>query len=235
MRIYAVGDIHGRLDLLEDCLGQIDRDIALHPDMTPLQIFLGDYIDRGAMSRQTIDRLIARGMSHACMFLKGNHELVAMQALRDLPAFAHWMRLGGVETLMSYDIAPVISSEREDLLRAQMAFQARLPAAHFRFFAGLRSHYALGNFFFVHAGVRPGVALDRQKVEDLLWIREPFLSWQLELGALIVHGHTPTPEVDVRCNRINIDTGAYSSGRLSCLVASGSQLHVMDTAGCPTA
>lgn len=233
MRVYAIGDIHGRLDLLEDCLAQIDEDIAGHRWLNPLQVFLGDYIDRGAYACETIDRLIARGQSHDCVFLRGNHELVAMQSLMDVTVFARWLRLGGAETLISYGIEPVIGTDRQHLVRAQMALQERLPPAHFTFFAGLRSHFACGDFYFVHAGIRPEIALDEQKEEDLLWIREPFLSSVADFGKVVVHGHTPTPQVDAHCNRVNIDTGAYASGRLSCLAIGGDDMLVMDTVHAP--
>jgi serine/threonine protein phosphatase 1 len=229
VRIYAIGDIHGRLDLLENCLSQIEQDLAQRPCRRPLLIFLGDYIDRGTWSRGTVDRLIDTNISHECIFLKGNHEFVAMRCLTDLTLIPKWLRLGGLETLISYGVVPTISTERRHVIATQMAFQDSLPASHFRFFGQLRNAFSCGDFFFVHAGVRPNIALLDQKEEDLLWIRDEFLSSSEDFGKIVVHGHTPALNVDVRFNRINIDTGAYATGRLTCLILEREQMSIFDT------
>ena len=200
LRIYAVGDIHGRLDLLDNCLSQIQRDLAQRPCLRSVHVFLGDYIDRGTWSRGTIDRLIDTGLNYECIFLKGNHELVAMRCLTDLTLIPKWLRLGGLETLISYGVAPTISTERRQIVATQMAFQDSLPASHFQFFGRLQNIFTCGDFFFTHAGVKPNVALSEQKEEDLLWIREEFLTSKKDFGKIVVHGHTPTPNVDVRTN-----------------------------------
>jgi serine/threonine protein phosphatase 1 len=230
VRIYAVGDIHGRIDLLNELLARIDADIARRPTERPLYVFLGDYIDRGSSSRETIDRLIEHVATNESVFLKGNHEHIALKCLSDRDGlFDQWMRLGGVETLISYGVPPEVLASGRKIAELQAAFHSAMPQAHFRFFRDLQNSFACGDFFFVHAGVRPNVELSRQKESDLLWIREEFLSSNEDFGKIIVHGHTPTLEVEIGPNRINIDTGAYATGRLTCLVIEDSSLSVIDT------
>jgi serine/threonine protein phosphatase 1 len=229
LRVYAVGDIHGRFDLLNKLLARIDTDIALRPTVRPVYVFLGDYIDRGSSSRETIDRLIEHGETHESVFLKGNHELIAIKCLSDPSLFDQWMRLGGLETLKSYGAAPATLANEKQIVELQAAFHNALPQAHFRFFRDLRSSFACGDFFFAHAGVKPNVDLSRQKESDLLWIRGEFLSSNDDFGKIIVHGHTPNSEIEVGPNRINIDTGAFATGRLTCLVIEGGSLSVIDT------
>jgi serine/threonine protein phosphatase 1 len=232
VRIYAIGDIHGRLDLLEDLLARIDRDRASRPIQRSLFVFLGDYIDRGPSSRATINRLIEHSKGNETVFLKGNHELIAIKSLSDRAPFDQWMRrLGGMETLMSYGL------RREDLLggrpivEIQAAFHAALPQAHLRFFRDLQLCFTCGDFFFAHAGVKPGIEISRQNERDLLWIREEFLTSRIDFGKIIIHGHTPAFEVEVEPNRVNIDTGAFATGRLTCLVMEQSKLSIIDTSG----
>jgi serine/threonine protein phosphatase 1 len=229
LRIYAVGDIHGRLDLLSKLLSQIDADIALRPTVRPVYVFLGDYIDRGSWSRETIDRLIEHGQTKESVFLKGNHELIAIKCLSERELFDQWMRLGGLETLLSYGLAPETLANGRQVAELQSAFHSALPQAHFRFFRDLQNSFVCGDFFFAHAGVKPNVELSRQKESDLLWIREEFLSSSNDFGKIIVHGHTPTSEIYVGPNRINIDTGAFATGRLTCLVLEGEALSIIDT------
>jgi serine/threonine protein phosphatase 1 len=226
LRIYAVGDIHGRLDLLNELLSQIDHDIALHPTTRPIFVFLGDYVDRGPASRETIDRLIEHAKTHECQFLKGNHELIALKCLSDPSLFDRWMRLGGIETLVSYGVAPASGKQ---IVELQAAFHSALPQGHLRFFRDLQTTFTCGDFFFAHAGVKPRVELSRQAENDLLWIREEFLTSNEDFGKIVVHGHTPTHDVEVGPNRINIDTGAFATGRLTCLVIEESSLSVIDT------
>ena len=229
LRIYAIGDIHGRLDLLNELLARISSDIALRPTVRPLYVFLGDYIDRGSASRETIDRLIEHGKTHESVFLKGNHELIAIKCLSDRGLFDQWLRLGGLETLVSYGVPAETLANGKQIAELQSAFHSALPQAHFRFFRDLKNSFECGDFFFAHAGVKPNVELSRQKENDLLWIRGEFLSSKDDFGKIIVHGHTPTREIEVGPNRINIDTGAFATGRLSCLVLEGEELSVIDT------
>ncbi len=229
LRVYAIGDIHGRLDLLEQLLTLIEADTRDRPAGKILHVFLGDYVDRGPSSCQTINRLIAHGGQNEAVFLKGNHEALAVRSLRDPNIFDQWMRLGGIETLTSYGISLDSLTDRRPLAMLQAAFHEALPAAHFRFFRDLQLSFACGDFFFVHAGVKPHVELSQQKENDLLWIREEFLNSLEDFGKTIVHGHTPTIEIQVMPNRINIDTGAFASNRLTCLVIEGAELSVIDT------
>jgi len=230
LRIYAIGDIHGRLDLLDTLLAWINADIALRPTKRPISVFLGDYIDRGPSSRGTIDRLIGHGAAHESVFLKGNHELIAIKCLSDRSLFDQWLRLGGLETLVSYGVPPETLANGKQISEIQSAFHDALPQAHFRFFRDLKNSFECGDFFFAHAGVKPNVELSRQKENDLLWIRGEFLSCNDDFGKIVVHGHTPTREIEVRPNRINIDTGAFATGRLTCLVLEEASLSVIDTA-----
>jgi serine/threonine protein phosphatase 1 len=229
MRIYAVGDIHGRLDLLNELLCRIDADLALRPAKRAVFVFLGDYIDRGPSSRETIDRLIQLSKARECVFLKGNHELIALKCLSDRSLFDQWMRLGGVETLISYGLAPAQLSSGRPIVELQAAFHGALPQAHFGFFRDLQLSHECGDFFFAHAGVKPGVELSRQMEIDLLWIRDEFLSAEDDFGKIVIHGHTPTHGIEVGPNRINIDTGAFATGRLTCLVIEEASLSVIDT------
>jgi serine/threonine protein phosphatase 1 len=229
LRIYAVGDIHGCLDLLNKLLARINTDIALRPTVRPVYVFLGDYIDRGSSSRQTIDRLIEHGARNESIFLKGNHELIALKCLTDQALFDQWLRLGGLETLVSYGVPPETLANGKQIVELQSAFHSALPQAHFRFFRDLQNSFVCGDFFFAHAGVKPNVELSRQKESDLLWIRDEFLSSNGDFGKIIVHGHTPTHKIEVGSNRINIDTGAFATGRLTCLVIENGSLSVIDT------
>jgi serine/threonine protein phosphatase 1 len=229
LRIYAVGDIHGRLDLLNTLLARISTDIALRPTARPVYVFLGDYIDRGSSSRQTIDRLIEHGATNDSIFLRGNHEQIALKCLTDQALFDQWLRLGGLATLVSYGVPPETLANGKLIVELQSAFHSALPKAHFRFFRDLQNSFVCGDFFFAHAGVKPNVELSRQKESDLLWIREEFLSSNSDFGKIIIHGHTPTSEIEVGPNRINIDTGAFATGRLTCLVIEDGSLSVIDT------
>jgi Calcineurin-like phosphoesterase len=217
VRIYAVGDIHGRADRLDDVLNRIDADLALDPVSIPLELFLGDYVDRGPSSREVIDRLIMRGRLFRSVFLKGNHETYITDFITNPPILDSWQRLGGLETLMSYGIEPTINASAGAQVRLAFAFDRVLPNSHRQFLGNLKTSFTCGDFFFVHAGVRPGIPLEKQHENDLLWIREEFLLCEEEFGKMIVHGHTPVMMPEIRSNRINIDTGAYATGQLTCM------------------
>ena len=223
-RIYAVGDVHGRADLLGPLLTRIDADLGCSPIPQPIQVFLGDYIDRGPHSREVLDLLIARGRTHNLFCLKGNHEIFVDQFLDDPSVLSDWKHLGGISTLLSYGVTPSVPDEPRAQAAAAEAFRQALPHSHRHFIQGLALSFTCGDFFFVHAGVRPGVPLRKQRQEDLLWIREEFLLHEEEFGKVVVHGHTPAMAPDVRPNRINIDTGAYATGRLTCLVLEGDRI-----------
>jgi serine/threonine protein phosphatase 1 len=229
VRIYAVGDIHGRLDLLGQLLSRVDADMADRPVTRPIFVFLGDYIDRGPSSRETIDRLLQRRELNECVFLKGNHEQLVVDCLNNPRVFHHWLRLGGVETLASYGLTIGHLTSRTKVAELQAAFHRALPRAHLNFFREQQTSFACGDFFFAHAGIKPRVSLSRQTERDLLWIREEFLTSNDDFEKIIVHGHTPIHAIEVRPNRINIDTGAYATGRLTCLVIDDSSLSFIDT------
>jgi serine/threonine protein phosphatase 1 len=217
-RIYAVGDIHGRADLLNDALARVDADLATYPDCNPLHIFLGDYIDRGPASRAVIDRLVDRAGTHNIICLKGNHESYMLDFLKTPRVLSEWQHLGGLQTIMSYGIKPSINADPAKQIELSRALHKALPGAHRNFLRSLRLSFTCGDFFFTHAGVKPRVSLDRQKEEDLLWIRDDFLLCEDDHGKIIVHGHTPVATPEIRKNRINIDTGAYATDRLTCLI-----------------
>lgn len=226
LRVYAVGDIHGRADLLAATFGRIDADRASCAAHRSIEIYLGDYIDRGPASREVIDLLIGRASQQEIVCLKGNHEDLALQFLNAPQLFSTWSKLGGRETLMSYGLNP-IARRTGEMAALACAFGNNLPAPHRSFLSMLPVFYACGDFLFVHAGVKPGVPLDRQREADLLWIREEFLTWDAPFGKVIVHGHTPVLEPEFHGNRINIDTGAYATGRLTCLCIDGDNLGII--------
>jgi diadenosine tetraphosphatase ApaH/serine/threonine PP2A family protein phosphatase len=228
IRIYAIGDIHGRADLVEEQFARIDEHLRRHLIAHPLHVFLGDYIDRGNDSRRVIDLLIERGRLHHVVFLKGNHETFLCRFLDDPRSFEYWRRLGGAETLRSYGLHPQATANDKVLKQLSEALSQRLPSSHKAFLSGLQTSFSCGGFFFAHAGVKPGVPLDQQTEEDLLWIREEFLFHEGEFGKVVVHGHTPVQEPEIRRNRINIDTGAYASGRLTCLLLEAEAVAVLE-------
>jgi serine/threonine protein phosphatase 1 len=197
---------------------RIDDDLRARPTIDSVQIFLGDYIDRGPNSRQVIDLLIARQRRRDVLFLKGNHEDCALQFLRDPTMLPAWQSIGGVQTLLSYGVMPPPRDDPESQQKVSIALGDAMPDSHRRFIGGLGLSFTCGDFFFVHAGIRPGIPLQRQSQADLLWIRDDFLLHEEDFGMVVVHGHTPTSKPDVRSNRINIDTGAYATGQLTCLV-----------------
>lgn len=226
-RIYAVGDVHGRADLLTEVFARIDEDCRAFPTRNPLQIYLGDYVDRGPHSREVIDLLIMRQQKHDVVCLKGNHEVLALQFLDDPGILSQWKNLGGDATLRSYGVSLARGADPRSQREAAMAFHQALSEKHRAFMQGLPLSFTCGDFFFVHAGVRPGVSLDKQSPSDLLWIREEFLLSQESFGKIVVHGHTPVGAPDVQPNRINIDTGAYATGRLTCVVLEGDRLRFL--------
>ena len=213
--VYAVGDIHGRMDLLERLLERIWADA---PTERNTLIFLGDYIDRGPASNAVLECLAElQRPGWDIVRLRGNHEQLLLEYLSNPDVYQLWRALGGAETLLSYGVRPPMFSNSKELLRAHEAFKANLPRAHLAFLTALPYAHTIGDYFFVHAGVRPNVRLQRQALQDLLWIRDDFLLWEERFEKFVVHGHTPTPEPELRANRANIDTGAFATGRLTVL------------------
>lgn len=227
VRIYAVGDVHGRADLLTPLLARIHADLTAHPIARPCQVFLGDYIDRGPHSRQVIDLLIAWRRRHEMLFLKGNHEDFALEFLSDPTKLSEWKQVGGMSTLLSYGVKIAGRTNAEAEEQAAIAFRRALPESHLRFLGSLVLSFNCGDYFFSHAGARPGIPLRDQHQQDLLWIRDDFLLYEEDFGKVVVHGHTPVMTPDIRPNRINIDTGAYATGRLTCLVLEGDKIRFL--------
>lgn len=217
IRIYAISDIHGCADLLQQMFTVIDRDLTTIGSRRAIHVFLGDYIDRGPDSNRTIELLIERGMKHESVFLKGNHETFLLDVLNAPSQLQNWKQYGGLQTLASYGLSPSLNpdpAEQDQLIRQ---LSQAIPVRQQYFLRSLRARFVCGDYFFVHAGVKPGVALARQQEQDMLWIREEFLESNQNFGKYIVHGHTPVQQPDIRPNRINIDTGAYATGNLTLL------------------
>ena len=230
-RLYCVGDIHGRADLLEELHSQIVLDSQGFTGQCHI-IYLGDYVDRGDGSCQVLDLLISHQLSdfETCHLL-GNHEQAMLDFLKDPLAMAPWLTWGGADTLRSYEIVPSPFPTRAELVRVHKLLKKALPTSHEAFLQSCSASHSEGSYYFVHAGIRPGVALEKQSVEDKLWIRDEFLQSKKNHGAIIVHGHNISPEVEILPNRIGIDTGAYSSGVLTSLVLEGESLRLLQTGG----
>jgi serine/threonine protein phosphatase 1 len=230
LRLYAIGDIHGRADLLRRLHGMIRADAAAAAEPRRRVVYLGDYVDRGPDSRGTLDILAGEPLpGFERVHLKGNHEWAMLRFLDDIEIAPAWFEFGGMATLASYGIAPPNPFARERLLAAQRALRAALPPSHLAFLQGLDLTHSEGDYLFVHAGVRPGIALDRQEEEDLLWIREPFLYSRASFGKIVVHGHSISEEPELCDNRIGIDTGAFATDRLTCLVLAGTTRALLQT------
>lgn len=219
--VYAVGDIHGRLDLLDAMLKLIAADVVGQQDERRTLVYLGDYVDRGDDAKGVIDRLIEGpppGFEQIC--LMGNHEAWMLDFLEDANTGAGWLMNGGGATLASYGARAGVGFGfgKSKLRKAQESLIEALPDDHLTFLQGLRYMWRLGDYAFVHAGIRPGVALDDQTPRDLMWIRSEFLDDVSDFGAMVVHGHTISDAPSVLNNRIGIDTGAFATGQLTCLV-----------------
>lgn len=219
-RIYAVGDVHGRLDLLARLYDLIVADAAAAGARRNVIVHLGDYVDRGPDSRGVIELLMRPPLPNfEHVHLLGNHEDYLLQFLSNAALGPHWCSYGGVETMTSYGVpAPSFAARNADFETARLTLAHKIPATHVAFMRKLKLTHAEGDYFFVHAGVKPGVALAAQQAEDLLWIRDEFLDCDDDFGACVVHGHTIVAAPEERHNRIGIDTGAFATGRLTALV-----------------
>jgi serine/threonine protein phosphatase 1 len=221
-RLYAIGDVHGRADLLDRLLGSIRADAAAVPSGQRSAVFLGDYVDRGPDSRAVIERAIQPDLPcFTVVTLLGNHDFM-MRGFLDEPERwgPTWLlpANGGDATLASYGVDP--PRRISGLVRARDALARALPGAHRTFLDALAPCHAAAPYFFAHAGVRPGVDLGRQSLDDLLWIRDGFLDSSADHGSIVVHGHSIAPQPELRGNRIGIDTGAWRTGRLTAAVLS---------------
>lgn len=233
-RIYAVGDVHGQDHLLADLLDQIEADVAARPGGTVTVVFLGDLIDRGPKSAEVIERLRTyRPLGIRTEFLAGNHEEVLLRILEgESSLVADWLRFGGAHCARSYGLS---SSQLAKMSPADAvdALRSAIPAAHQAFLASFADTLRAGDYLFVHAGIRPGVALAEQAQVDLRWIRGPFLDHPARHEVMVVHGHTIAEQVDERPGRIGIDTGAYKHGVLTALVLESDERRILQARGAP--
>lgn len=222
VRVYVVGDIHGRLDLLRALHEKVNQDHETwRGDL--IVVYIGDYVDRGDDSKGVIDELLNDPLTgFEYVYLKGNHEATLLNFLEHAEVARDWFTFGGDAAVMSYGV-PVLPGVLTDvrLREIQAAFRDAVPDAHLRFLSDLRLRYEVGDYLCVHAGIDPGRPLRRQRAEDMLWIRDQFLFSERQYEKIIIHGHSITDEPDIQENRIGIDTGAYFSNRLTCLVLEG--------------
>jgi Calcineurin-like phosphoesterase len=227
-RLYVIGDIHGRLDLLDRLIAVI-RDDAGARGADSLTVTVGDYIDRGPDPRGVVERLMGNPFPGRYVALKGNHEALLLNFLVDPSVGRHWRHLGGLETLRSFGVSVSMSWGRQNFVHAAEDLRAVLTPAHMIFFRSLQPSLTVGRYLICHAGVRPGIPLEQQSEDDLLWIRDTFLASTADFGKIVVHGHTPTPQPEVKPNRINVDTGAFLNGRLTCAVLENGQVRFLST------
>jgi serine/threonine protein phosphatase 1 len=228
LRVYAIGDVHGRLDLLDALLARIAVDDAARAPCRTQRLLLGDLVDRGPESAGVIER--ARELAAGgARILMGNHEEMFLRAIDgDVQALRVMLRVGGRETLLSYGIseADFVASDCDELLAL---FIARVPPEHIAFLRGFENWVQYGDYLFAHAGIRPAVPLEEQSPADLRWIRREFLDCEEDHGYVVVHGHTISETVEERPNRIGIDTGAFASGRLTALGLEGTTRWYLET------
>jgi serine/threonine protein phosphatase 1 len=221
-RVYAVGDIHGRLDLFEALVEAIERDDASRAAADTTVILLGDLVDRGPASAGVIALAREWQQRRRVRILAGNHEEMFLRSFEEIEMLRHFIRHGGRETILSYGV-PRARFAEATLEEAQELMRSFVPATDREFLAGFEDMVAIGDYLFVHAGINPKVPLTEQKQHDLRWIREPFLSHSEPHGPVVVHGHTIRDAPDDCGNRIGIDTGAFMSGRLTALVLEGTR------------
>ena len=235
-RAYVVGDVHGRLDLLDPMLAMVEADFAERPVRRATLIFVGDLIDRGADSAGVIERLRTyRHPAIETVFILGNHEEVLLRILEgDSGLVDKWRWFGGKECIQSYGADPAEFARLGEQDAVEQV-RALVPKEHVDFLMGFGDSCRFGDYLIVHAGIRPGVEFERQSQEDLRWIRAPFLDHAGDHGFVVVHGHTIVPEVFEAHNRIAIDTGAYRSGRLTALVIEGEKRRYLTATASPAA
>ena len=227
---YAIGDIHGRIDLLNRLLELIRADIATRSvSLRTLLIFLGDYVDRGSASREVVDVIMSLRRSYVVVTLRGNHEDALLRFLDDPSIGPDWIEHGGAETLKSYGVDPPHRTNPVTWTDVRDRFAQALPDDHLVFFQGLEHYAVVGDYIFAHAGVRPNVALEQQTTQDLIWIRRPFLEVDKASDRVVVHGHTPTETPHMGRWRIGVDTGAYATGVLTAVRLMGTERAFLST------
>jgi len=226
-RIYAIGDVHGHLDLLTALEGLIEKDLHEAPINELFVVYLGDYIDRGPNSAGVIEHLVHGGtLPGQKIFLRGNHEAAFLRYLSEPELIREWRNYGALEAIASYNV-DVFKELRSGADALHKAFLERFPASHRSFIEATTNSFALDGYFFCHAGVRPGLPLEAQSEADLLWIRNDFLNHSGAFERCIVHGHTPVEAPQHLRNRINVDTGAYMTGQLTAVVLEGSAVRFL--------
>jgi serine/threonine protein phosphatase 1 len=227
VRLYAIGDVHGRLDLLQVAHAGIKTDMhSLPANHTAMVVHLGDYIDRGPNSKGVLDYLCRDPLPEArCVYLKGNHEAMALRFIDSGADYDLWAANGGKAFLASYGVS---AEGPPQSVRARL--RAAMPAVHYAFLSKLLLSAEVGGYYFVHAGINPARPLTQQREQDQLWIREPFLSHPSKLEKTIIHGHSVTSTPQRRAHRIGIDTGGYITGNLTTLVLEGASQRYLNTA-----
>lgn len=227
-RIYAVGDIHGRLDLLVSLAEAIEYDNKARGAADTTVILLGDLVDRGPDSSGVIKAARMWSQMRQMRFIMGNHEEMFLESFNDLETLRPFLKYGGRETLLSYPIDPLTYSAAELGELQELMFDA-VPKEDLDFLRGFEDSIIKGDYLFVHAGIQPNVPLGDQRASHLRWIREPFLSHGGDHGYIVVHGHSIMAEAEVLANRIGIDTGAYDSGKLTALGLEGTNRWLIET------
>ncbi len=239
MRIYAIGDVHGCLEEMNALLDLIQDDLTSNPIKKHRIIFVGDFVDRGPDCKGVVERLIqltAENKNITCLF--GNHDEKLLHALKPMKEelFKKYFQYGGAETLLSYgfsetELGIVQSGDYSPTLAKALAksVKKRLPESHIKFLESLPRQVSEGDYFFCHAGVNPNEPFNQQKDHDLIWMREPFLSWDKPLEKVVVHGHTKIDEPDIRVNRINIDTSCVFGEALTAVVLEGTEFRFLYT------
>ena len=236
IRIYAIGDVHGRLDLLAAMHHRIESELEWKPAHDWRVIHLGDYVDRGPDSKGVIDLLIeARARDPRHLMLAGNHDIGFLDFLETPDPDGLFMRYGGVQTALSYGVSLTADAswfgKAETVKRGHAALVAAVPQSHVDFLRSLTFSVSFGDFFFCHAGIRPGIPLEQQNPQDLIWIRDIFHNHPGLYPKIVVHGHTPVPEAEVKANRVNVDTLAWQSGNLTALVVDGADKRIQTVEG----
>ena len=228
LRVYAIGDVHGRFDLLERLASLIDADLENAPQAA-VTVFLGDYVDRGPDPAGVLNRLASRDFPTDFVALRGNHEEILLDFLENAEVLEDWRNFGGLATLQSYgiDVLPALRGQGYEDMR--LGLLEALPPSHLRFLRETPHSTSFGDYFFCHAGARPGTPLDQQDPGDLLWIREEFLAFRGGWEKVVVHAHTPVAKPELLPNRINVDTGAFASSVLTAVVLEGSERRILST------
>ena len=226
-RVYAVGDVHGCLDLLDALSRAIEEDDAARGQADTTIILLGDLVDRGPDSAGVLAFVRAWAKRRRVRILMGNHEEMFLDSFEKTEVLRAFLRFGGKETLLSYPIDPATYAAA-DIEETQALMRAAVPQADLDFIRGFEDSIAIGDYLFVHAGIMPGLPLEAQKKADLRWIRQPFLDHAQPFGPVVIHGHTIYDRAEVRSNRIGIDTGAYQSGRMTALGLEGTDRWLLE-------